>query len=349
MYYILIFIILLLHFLWSNKPPRLRLDYEKNCTLIIGVILVILAAFRSDCVGADTGGYRSDYNEMGSFHSFSSLVDRYSYDYCIYYSLSKLFHIIGLPVQVWFGFIEALYVYALMKLVGNFSKDKILSLLVYTTIGLFSFSLAGLKQTLAMSFMMFSFIGFINKKYLLAGLFVIVTYFTHQSALILLAAYPIFYLRKSRLLIPIALLLCLLIYTNANLFMQIMVDALDSKRYASYLVTNSGYSFTTLIFYAVITMIAGVNFKSYSKLDPEYSMLFLALSILGCGIQSLASVSPSLFRLAFLYTPFMMIIIPNAAYYSKNSKWVRAILMSCIIFYFLYTNRHWPYSFVKLW
>jgi hypothetical protein len=124
-----------------------------------------------------------------------------------------------------------------------------------------------------------------------------------------------------------------------------MVNILGNDHFERYLVNDQSYTYVTFIFYTVITLIAFIAFKNYNKSDPEFAKLFLGLSILGCGIQLMAGISPSLFRLALMYTPFMTILLPNAAYYSK-SKVVRYVLMGCVIFFFLYTNRNTPYSFI---
>ncbi len=348
MYYILILIILLFHLTWSNQPKGKRMKSETVYTLIICGILVLLAAFRSDRVGADTMGYRMAYQAMGMFHSIQDIVDRHTYDYLVYYGLSKLFHMAGMPVQVWFGFIEALYLYAMMRLISRFSKDKIFSLLVFTTIGLYTFSMAGLKQTMAMSFMMLAFIGLIEKRYWLSALLIVLTYYTHQSALIFLAAFPLYYIRKVRWIVPATMGIFVLTYFYGFTFMESMVEAIDNERWEKYLVTDSGYSYVTFIFYLVITLVSSLNIKRYHAVNPSFSYLFLGLSILGCGLQLLAGISPSLFRLAYLYTPFMMILLPNVSYYSNNPKEIRSVLMACVIFYFLYAGRNNPYSFVGL-
>lgn len=348
MYYILILIILLFHRTWSNQPKRKRVKSEKAYAFIICIILVLLAAFRSDNVGADTVGYRNAYLAMGMFQSIQDIVDRHTYDYLVYYGLSKLFHMAGMPVQVWFGFVEALYLYALMRLVNKFSKDKIFSLLVFTTIGLFSFSLAGLKQTMSMSLMMLAFIGLMEKKYWLSALLIVLTYYTHQSAMIFLAAFPLYYVRKARWLIPATMGIFVLTYFYGFAFMETMVETIDNERWDKYLITDSGYSYVTFIFYLVITLVSGLNIKKYHAVDPSFSYLFFGLSILGCGLQLLAGISPSLFRLAYLYTPFMMILLPNVSYYSNNKQLVRTILIVCIVFYFLYAGRNSTYSFVQL-
>lgn len=197
-----------------------------------------------------------------------------------------------------------------------------------------------------MSMMLMAFIAFMDKKYWYTALLLFLTYYTHQSALIMLAAFPLYFVKRVKLLIPASLIMVVLIYAYSFSFMTTMVDILENEKWEAYLVTDSGYSSVTLIFYSVITLIAGLNIKSYNQADPVFARFFLALSIIGCGLQILASTSPSLFRLAYLYTPFMMILLPNATYYSKNKPVVRIVLMASIIFYFLYTNRHWSYSFI---
>lgn len=345
MYYILIAFILYLYYNCQSKKDITRNKLDGRYSIYICIVLVILAAFRSDMVGADTLAYRMDYENMVYYHDFDSLVDRFTISYIGYFGLSKLFHMAGMPVQVWFGFVEAFYLFALMQLIKRFSKDKIFSLLVFTTIGLFTFSLAGLKQTTGSALVMLAFISFIEKKYVLTALLAFATYYTHPAALIGLGALPLYYVREKKWFIPITIAICLAVYSYSMIFMSTMVEILGNEHFESYLVNESGYSYVTFIFYVVITMISYLNFKSYNGSDPEFAKLFLGLSTIGCGLQLLAGVSPSLFRLALMYTPFMTILLPNIAYYSNN-KLVRYILMGCIIFYFLYTTRNSPYSFV---
>ena len=344
MYVLLVLIILFFHQQLKSKPLALRKKKENTYVFIICAILVLLAAFRSDEVGADTEGYRLQYLNMGSYYTFQDLVDRFTYFYLGYYIPCKIFYQLGLPVQVWFGFVEAIYVFSMVRLINKFSEDKIFSLMVFVTIGLFTFSMAGLKQTFAMALMMFSFLFFVEKKYWISGIIIFLVYYTHQSALVFLAAFPMYYLRNTKWLIPLSILAGLLVFFNGYYFMELMVDVLDNEKWEGYLVKESNYTYVTFIFYSVITAIAAFNFTRYNKAEPNYSKLMLAFSVLGCGLQLLAGISPSLFRLAFLYTPFMMILLPNTAAYSRNRSDLTLIIMGCIIFYFLYGFRDFSYS-----
>ncbi len=345
MYYILILVILLMHFYVSQQSVGLREKRDTQFAYWICAILVLLAAFRSDLVGGDTAGYRYDYVSMGEYHSLDGLIERYSLFYMGYFVPSKIFHMMGLPVQVWFGFVMAFYLYSIIRLLDKFSKDKVFSLFVFISIGLWLFSMAGLKQTFAMSMMMLAYVLFIEKKYWWTAILIILTYYTHQAALIGLAVFPLYYLRNNRLLIPLSLLIVGFIYAYSFLFMETLVKIMGNEKWEGYLVNDSNYSYVKLIYYTVITSIGFLNFRNYKKADSENARMFLGLSIIGCGLQFLASISPSLFRLAYLYTPFLMILLPNVVHYSRK-KSVQYILMGAMTFYFLYVNRNFPYSFV---
>ncbi len=348
MYYLLIIIILAFYYLLEEQPWELKAQRENVYSLIICCILVLMAAFRSDAVGADTPGYRYDYESLWQYTTLDSLINNFTIYYIGYFGLSKLFYMAGMPVQVWFGFIEAFYLFALMKLVNRFSRDKVFSLLVFVTIGLFTFSMAGLKQTFAASLMMLAFVYFLDRKYILTVLLIGAVFYTHQAALIFLCIFPLYFVRKTKWFIPMVIIMIGLIYLYGMVFLSSMVEIIGNEKWEGYLVNESDYTYVTFIFYSVITLIAFLYFRNYNEEEPDVAKLFLGGSLLGCGMQLFAGFSPSLFRLANLYTPLMMIFIPNAVYYmdEDNRKIVRIVLMVSIIFYFLYTGRNSHYEFI---
>lgn len=327
-----------------SQPANARGTRSTRISYWICAILVIMAAFRSDLVGADTAGYRHDYESLSYYPDIKALIGKYTVSYIGYFGLSKLFHMIGMPVQIWFGFVETFYLFALMQLINRFSKDKVFSLLVFTTIGLFSFSLAGLKQTMGSSLVILAFLSFIDKRYFFTAILAVATYYTHPAALIGLGTLPLYYVHEKKWFVPMTIAMCLAVYLYSMTFMSTMVQMLGNEHFEGYLVNKSGYTYVTFIFYAVITCLAYLNFKKYSECEPGSAKLFLGLSTIGCGLQLLAGVSPSLFRLALMYTPFMTILLPNTTYYANN-KMVKYVLMGCIIFYFLYAGRNNTYSF----
>lgn len=346
MYYLVIFIFLALYVICQSKPATSLVKYDRLFSAFLCIILVLLAAFRSDEVGADTAIYREYYEAMPNYNSFQSIVDYFSEYYIGYFLLSKLFSLAHMPVQVWFGFIEAFYLFSLMKYVGLYSKDKIFSLLIFVTVGLWGFSMAGEKQTLAMSFMMLSFVAIIKKKYIQSVILALISFYTHQVVLIFLAAFILYFVRNKKLFVPLIFILSGVIFVYSSFFLSSAANLLGNEKYDVYLDGDVKYTYVPFIFYSIITLIASINMGNYRNEKPDSANFTLGISILACAIQLLAVISGTLFRLALLFLPFMMILIPNAVYYSgKNKNIIRLVLMSFVIFYFLYTSRDTQYSF----
>ena len=309
-------------------------------------LIVLTAAFRSSEVGADTPGYMADYQAL-SVMSFEDIAYRHS-GYLGYFYTSKLFSLIGLPVQVWFGFVEALYALSMILFVNKYSNDKLYSILVFVTIGLMGFSFSGLKQVMSMSFMMLAFLQFVEKRYLLTALLIIIAYLCHSAGLIFLAAFVWYFIRGKKYSIYITILSIVLIYFYNQWFMSSMVEALNEEHFEIYLTEKSGYSYVTFIFYVSITAMAYLGYKGYLKVNPDDAKLSLVFSLFACGLQLLAGVSAEMFRLAYLYSPFMMILLPNSCRYThpKTRTALQLMIMGSIIFYFFYTVRNEPYSFL---
>lgn len=315
---------------------------DKYCRLV-WTIIVLLAALRSNMVGADTYSYMSDYMSMPSYDSFHDLDERYE-GYLGYYYTSKVFSMMHIPVQVWFGFIETLYAYALYKLTKKYSKDKLLSILVFVTSGLFMFSMAGLKQVMSMALMLLSFLFFLDKKYKKMLLCVLAAYSCHSVGLILLAVFPLYFLRRKKYFILMVVITGVISYVYGYVFMSTMVDILGEEHFTAYLENDNSYSSVTLIYYCSILGLSLLGYKFYKESDSNMAKFILGMSVLVCTMQSLAGLSPNMFRLALCYAPFLMIMLPNASYYYRN-KHLGWIIIGCIVFYFLYVNRNYSYSF----
>ena len=342
-YFILAIIILLFLYNYQKKPTKLKgIKYSS----VLWGILIIFATFKSYRVGADTPSYIRDYELMKTF-TFQEIFERYK-GYSLYYIVSKVFTLLNLPVQLWFGFVELLYIIALRKFVNRFSTNQLFSILIYVSIGLFTFSLTGMKQTMAMSFMMLAFLLFVDKKYILTGLFIAACYFCHQASLIFLAAFVLYYVKDMKFFIPLILVSVVFIFFESSLIATTMVSTLQNDHFEMYLENDSSYTYVTFIFYATVILLSLLGYRDYKVAQPETAKYVLGLSMVGCGLQLLASLNPTLFRLAYLYTPFMMILLPNSVTYmkSKEKGIVYMALIFCVSFYFVYTNRTMPYYFM---
>lgn len=343
--FLVVLILLLRNQVFSLKELDHRRKLENRYFYVIWIIIVLMAALRSTSVGADTLGYIYDYEQLEKT-TFSDLNYQHQGSYLGYYYTSKVFSLVGMPYQVWFGFVEALYAFAMILFINKYSYDKLFSILVFVTTGLMTFSFAGLKQVMSMSLMMLAFLQFVEKRYVLTALLIIVAYLCHAAGLIFLAAFLWYYMRGKKYAVNVTILTVALIYVYNQWFMSSMVEALDEEHFEMYLTTESGYSYVTFIFYTSITAMAYIGYKGYLRMSPDDARLALVFSLFACGLQLLAGFSAEMFRLAYLYSPFMMILLPNSSKCAPSNMkgMMQGMIMGSIIFYFLYTIQE-PYEF----
>lgn len=332
----------------SNYHDEARyIKVSRYLTIAVCVVLVLLSALRAPSVGPDTPGYILDYEYLHNY-SYEGLLERHE-GYGGYYIISKFFDELSLPVTVWFGFVAMVYVSSMYFFIKRYSDNLLFSMLIFITCGLFMFSLAGMKQTLAMGLMMYSFLTFVDRRYVYSIALAIIAFTCHASVLIMLFGYVLYFFRNSKYFYYIIIGGALTALIASEWLLESMVSALGNEHYEMYLNFKNTYTASTLIFYATIVAIAMFGYKAYSQQSSSTSKVMLGFSIIACALQSLSSILPDAFRLAYLYTPAFMILIPNsisAIEKKLNRDIVNLAMITCLVVFFLYTTRNTPYQFV---
>lgn len=312
-YPLLVLLITFLEILKFQKAdPRLDRTYSN----ILWWVLILMAAFRGSVVGADTAGYIEDYEMMPllSFYQVSVL----KVGYLGYFYPCKFFSLLGVPLPIWFGFVEGIYIYSMYKFVKKYSVDNIYSILIFVTNGLFTFSMAGQKQVMSMSLFLLAFLYFTEKKYIKMVLAALWGGACHSAGMIFLFAFGMYIFRNNRFFIFVITGIAIAIYSLSKVFTtQIVMILVASKEggehFEGYLDLDTSYTPVTLIFYMGSVLTALFFIVGYwNKFKGEAAFVY-GMCIFACSMQTLAGINPTLFRLALPYTPFMMILLPNTA------------------------------------
>lgn len=312
----------------------------------------MLAAFRSSNVGGDTASYILHYETMSAI-SFSQVAD-YQKSYLGYFYPSKIFSWIGMPCFVWFGFVEGLYVYTLNKFIKKYSQDRIYSVLVFLTNGLYAFSVAGNKQVMSMSLMLLAFLFLTEKKYIRMILAALWGAACHSAGLIFLLAFVLYYFRNIKYFIFIVLGISVTIVISSQTFLRQLLVILaaakedSSGHFEMYTDLDTSYTPVTLFFYIGSIIMALFFIGGYLRKFKDEAAFVYGMCFIACAMQSLASINPSLFRMALPFAPFFMLLLPNTAYTIKDRK--KRLLFNYAIWiwhisYFLITTNE-PYEFM---
>ena len=332
------------------KSQLLRERAENRFLLMICCILVLLAALRGSTVGTDTAGYILEYDVTSSY-SLKEILIRKA-DFPGYYILSKICLQLHLSIQMFFGIVEGIYVYSIYKFTSRFSEDKLYTILCFEMIGLYSFSLAGLKQTLSMAFVLLYYLALIDKKYILTVMYAFVAYQCHHASLIFLFGVALYFIRNWKIYYLSLFVVVLFALFGTNFIWTNMLDLLSSEHYTKSYTEDEGYANTTMIFYGVLLLMLFLFSANYRKQKKEESKLVLGMSTLAFAFQAISFISSAAFRLSYYFLPLMIVGFPNAFNKIRDKdlgKVVKYVVAFMIVFFFVYANRNGgsvvPYKF----
>ena len=346
---ILLILIFQVHLL-SLPEGEFRDEIEVWYLRIVCIVLVLLAALRGSSVGTDTIAYIESYDSMPLL-PFANVLEE-NVDYPGYYILAKTCSLLHLPVQILFGIVAGIYVYAIYKFINEFSEEKLYSILCFTTIGLYSFSLAGLKQTLSMAFVLLYFIALDDKKYIKTVLLALAAYFCHKASLIFVFGVVLYYMRNLKFFYVYLLVIVIVTLLGTRFLWENMLGLLEDEHYSELYLEDEGYSATTMVFYGVCLSFLFLFSRNYMEQQSEESRVILGMSTLAFAFQAFAMVSSAAFRLSFYFLPFMIVGFPNDFNCIDNDGVKRIIKFGVafmVVFFFVYSNRNGgsvvPYRF----
>ena len=198
---------------------------EKQYFIILALIPVtLLAGLRNEIIGSDTIGYKKYFQNILEINSKSIAEERMEIGY-IY--LNKLIALFTAQPQVLFILVAFFISICIGIFVYKNASDPFLAILFFITLGVFQFTLSGMRQSIAIGITLLA-MEFIKKRKLYWFLFAIfIAYAFHKSAILYLPAYFIAYRSlSSRNLLSYGIII-VLILTSAQYILTYVADILD--------------------------------------------------------------------------------------------------------------------------
>lgn len=270
------------------------------------LILWIVQALRSSSIGTDVGrAYKLVFESVSTdFNSLFILTHRASFEpgYEIYEQIIKIF--ISSNINVFLGITSALILLPISYIIYKYSKNCILSFIIFSGLIIYHFSFSGLRQSLAIGIIFFSLKYIIEQKPIKFITCVLLAASFHTSAIIFLAMYPIrnFNLTGIRSFI-IFLIWIPCIFALKNIAIYLSAAIFGAEKYASYFSQGNAYNLMILFF---VIYILAVNLKSTDKtyLIYKQAALFALLA------QSFGLISDGATRIGYYFIIFMILLIP---------------------------------------
>lgn len=183
-------------------PPKYGIQAHnyKKYILICGVLIAVVAAFRSSIAGSgDTFTYVQRYVTLQSYESFDFYYDKKLSKYPLLLSEAGFYYIMWLLGHVFkdgqtIVIVSSVFVtFAVCWFIYRNSVDAALSLTIYVCLGLFTFNMNGMRQAIAMSVCLFAYEYVKKQKFIPFILIVLLAMQFHRTAMCFI---PMYFLPK---------------------------------------------------------------------------------------------------------------------------------------------------------
>lgn len=293
--------------------------YKKIYFVLVSIQLSLVAGLRAVNIGIDTSNYAWIFESaplmnlkyiLGNetevekgYLILQNLVYKFSDDFNVFLTIGSLF-----------------FVYSVSRLIYKNSVECCLSFILFIGLGFYKFSMTGVRQTIAIGIILFSF-EFIKKRKLIPFLLIVALASTfHFSAIVFL---PIFffaykeitniYVVLSAILIPLSFLLKGTIFS--------LLSLISGYGYDPY--ANEG-PYVLLIM--MITVFIGGFIQRESLIENNRdNLIFYNMSLISVVLAMLTFVNPSALRLAYYYHIYLILFIPQIIMSISDKKLRRII------------------------
>lgn len=174
-----------------------------------GTIYFLVAALRSSYVGGDSFNYRRMFELLADKNIKFAFA--YSEKDPIFNVLLSLLGKVTDNYSVLFAIVAVLFTITVWVYIYKYSDDPVLSVIVLLAFNLYQFSLTGMRQTIAISFVVLAIMAVHEEKKIQPYIWVLIASLFHSSALVCLSIPILSKIRISTIAIriaPIPLMIC---------------------------------------------------------------------------------------------------------------------------------------------
>lgn len=312
--------------------------------VLLVVVLILFAGLRTSY--NDTGNYISSFRSAATLSEWISDSEHFNpFKNPLYYFLQSALRSVTDDAQ-WLIFLSALVTQiCFIRFFKRYSTNFTFSIFIYFTLGTFVFTLAALKQVLAMAIVTLAFPFLEKKKWIPYYLIVLVGVLIHTYALAF-AVLPFFRARPWRLFTFLFVALVAALMMNfESAITEFMEQANDlGKTLAEYeIFDDATINIFRLAVYAVPPLISlvfqGWILQDSSKTDHVLiHMSIISLAFMIMGTQSGANMFA---RMAMYFELGTICCLPKmlqCTFEKRTYRLISGVAIACFLGFFLYAN-----------
>ena len=334
-YYILFFIVVCC--IVREKP-----QFSNSILKLLCFITFCILGFRSYSIGSDTSSYIEEY--ISGDYFIRSVDQGFSY-------FNYWLHEFGLSPRLYLMIVSLIIVLPVFAFISRYSQiNKSFTVLLYLTIGNFTFNLAGMRQSLAIAFILIGLVLF-NRiertlpKYIIVISAIYLAYMFHYSAIVCILLIPLLWFSdyrfpKDKKLIKILLIALPITIMYSTKYVANVVNFFMISKYENY---ETDFGDANIISYIVIPYCIYLYtlflyYRSNSS-DWEKNFCFYC-SIVHMCLAACTLYMPMLGRFEYYFSMPLICLIANLTMelpLSTRRLFVFAISIVCMAFFLIST------------
>jgi len=282
--------------------------------------LIFINGLRAYTIGVDTRRYQNHFynvNDLSSIQEFLNHSNEIGYKI-----LQKFVGIFHENFNFFLLIVAIIVFFSLLFYIKRYSKDYLLSYILFITLGLYNFTFSGIRQSLAISMGLIAFHYAVKKNLKLFTLFLLIAMSFHVSAIVLIPIYVLVnvkFVKVHYFVLFFIYALFLLFRNQIGYYMSLFyyggsVDVINNY--------DSAGTIGTLSLFILFILLLGLILKNPFKIDNgQLNHGLFNIVIVSFFIQTLSSFSYLFTRLNFYYLIFIIIYIPLVISPTKNLKY----------------------------
>lgn len=314
---------------------------KKIFVIITFTALTIISMLRSWQVGVDTEQYYRNFRYITYLDWTQYDILRYEFGF---FALSKVLSYFSINPYILIRVSSLIIIPSVGYFIYRYSKNVVISTFLYITLNAYSFNMTGMRQSLAIVFILYGFDSLINEKYGKYIIFIMIASLFHSSAIVLIVLIFIIKIpynknsyRKNIFIIGI----CFIFYKYLFLVATSILGKYSGYEDSVYGASNyfgAVFQFSIgIIFYSIC------HYLYFSKVrreefDSKITMTALRLFSLATYFQALAIRMNILGRMTPYFWIFGIIAIPNTVSNLKirrRKEWILAIIIISFLYWFI--------------
>ena len=320
---------------------------QRNTNVLCAIFMFAIAAAKSIELSPvdDLINYKNMFLEAGSME-YSAIMEmgrKGDLKDPVFSVIARFFYNLGFSVEAWMGMIALLFAVCFCYFVYKNSKNAWMSSLIMFAM-YFSFTLTGLRQTMALAFICLAFNCIMEKSPTKFVAFVIIAMLFHSSAILFLPAYLI-----ARQKVGFKqIIYIIVVFVVANFFPDVFRTLIETfawneqmSVYAERTVALSWSGFIIALAILVFCLYVRVNYQgnaNFRRID-----MLINLHVVSLCFLAMSTVVAEAFRLSLYYSIGTAVLVPNMiALGNKKEKALLEFGISIVFILYLFWSA--PYA-----